>query len=194
MDIGKRVLENFRETVDKHEDVDAKTFNDDKEYRLLTEELLNRKSRAEQKLQLFWGFVQQKLDPETLQRFYAVSLDKLDDSEVLKLLTGENDVDWQALISKPDVDLRQWRPAGLSAVTVETVRRHLQANGNIRSVTIAGEKIELKEGWSTNNLNMSEKKQLKNVWETCLFILACCTGRISLNLRFAQSENLEKSN
>jgi hypothetical protein len=158
-DCMKRVLSEYDMLVDVHSRNDAQVFNDDKEYKIMTEEAIEAKAWAIKKIKLILVHFDTSRDTTRGQAVSAMLEDLMQtplrdfESEWImdKVRTGAHDFPWQLMnTDQTAIELGRWRPDGHRSEQFEAIcqvmSKRCRDTADIRAVGVGGHQISIKSG------------------------------------------------
>ncbi len=191
--IKERVLRDFDDQTREHESRADDAFNRDEEYRVLSNEAIDGKAYALEKMDTYLkstadgGCMGQ---PETI--LGAALKDFASRGAVMGMRTGITVFPWADVLenNKPEIDLGEWDAGPIPPQALELIRGALGGSTVIRAVRIKGASLALSEGWATVTLNWSNTAAAWEAPATASMVLWNCVGLKSLDLRCVNSKEV----
>ena len=175
--IKERVLKDFDDQTREHDQRGDEIFNQDKEYKVLSNEAIDGKAYALQKLYLCLESV---ATGDLGRRSENKSETIL--STTLKTFAIPN-FPWKQVVKGDEIDFGEWNAALTLPKARELIAGALGNNANIRAVIIKSVKLQLSAGWATTNLSWQRNAAVQALPATVALTLRHCVCLTSLDLR-----------
>jgi hypothetical protein len=160
------VLSEYDDLIAVHSGHDAQVFNDDREYKIMTEEGIEAKAWAIKKIKLILDHFD--TSKETAREEESAMLEKLMQTPLRdfrsewiqdKLRTGAHNFPWHTMkADQTAIELGNWRPDGLSSEQLEklgqTLSERCRETADILSVGVGGHQISIKGGLRGEEVTM----------------------------------------
>ena len=153
------VLSEYDALIAAHSEHDAHIFNDDKEYKIMTEEAIEAKAWAIKKIKMILDHVdtsndsaREEIGSAMLEALMQTPLRDFGSEWILdKLRTGAHSFPWHTMkADQTAIELGTWRPDGLRSEQLEKLGQALsercRETADILSVGVGGHQISIKGG------------------------------------------------
>jgi hypothetical protein len=188
--IKESVLKEFDDQTREHESRGEEIFNQDEMYKKLSNEAIDGKTHALEKIDFLLTRAQNDTGNEATPDGMDQQLETAILKAALKDFTGlmrlRTDFPWDDVEknNKTEIDLRAWDAATIPEWALrEFVVCALGGNTVIRAVMIKGVRLELSQGWATTELLWSRNQAVKAVPATVWLVLRTCVGVTKLDIR-----------
>jgi hypothetical protein len=173
--IKERVLKDFDDQTREHDKRGDEIFNQDKEYKVLSNEAIDGKAYALQKMYLCLESVKTGDSGRRSETILSTTLKNF-------AIPNFPNFPWKHVVKGAEIDFGEWNAAWIMSETRELIAGALGDNANIRAVVIKGVKL-LSEGWATTNLCWQRNAAVQALPATVALTLRHCVFLTSLDLR-----------
>ncbi len=170
--IKDQVLKDFKDQTHAHESKGVEVFNQDEMYKELSNEAIDGKSYALDKMYLC-------LESLATGRSETILSANLKDF----IVPNFPNFPWEHVVKGEEIDFGEWNAACLLPKTRELIAGALGDNASLRAVIIKGVKLQLSKGWATTQLCWKRNAAVQALPATALLTLWHCADLTSLDLR-----------